>query len=135
MQVYNQQPFVYITWASLNLLYILKLPPATFKTTFCLHAIWASFILLTLCYTLYEYQNIIYNVTCLVTVLDDDMANIQVDDTQVADIQIADIQVADIDYIGYMVARTLCCVSHKWYINKYLLCCPLGSFSSLFNSI
>ena len=42
------------------------------------------------------------------TVLDNDIADIQVDESQVADIQ-----VADIDHIAYMVARTLCCVSHK----------------------
>ena len=38
-------------------------------------------------------------------VLDNDIADIQVDESQVADI--------DIDHIAYMVARTLCCVSHK----------------------
>ena len=55
-------------------------------------------------------------------VLDNDIADIQVDESQVPDI--------DIDHIAYVVARTLCCVSHK-----YLLCCPLGCFSSLPNSI
>ena len=59
-----------------------------------------------------------------------------VEDTTVLDDDIADdIQVADIDHIGCVVTRSLCCVSHKLCVNKCLLCCPLGCFSSFSNSI